>query len=353
MSDSSISRRALLKYGIGAAVALPTASLLQACSSAATAGKGSTASTGSTVTLKMSSSLTTGPNSAHWVWYNKFSTLLDQKTNGQVKINYYPNSQLGQEAQIVQQVALGTVDMMVSGSSIWADAVPEFSVLDMGYIFQNWDGVGKSLDGSAGTKLNQLLQSKSHAQILGWAYNFGARNVCTKTAVPTPPALHGLKIRVLPVPNFVATLKLMGAVSVPLAFGEVYTSLQTGVIDGLEHDAPTILANKFYEVAKHIALTQHIYNPITAVISNQSLAKVPTHLHSAFMDAAKEATTYQRGLAVSTEQKAFATLKQNGVQVNTIDRAVFKQDVQPLWSQFTTKYPDTKPILDAILSAQS
>ena len=197
------------------------------------------------------------------------------------------------------------------------------------------------------------MADKVQVQILGWSYSFGARNLCTKKPVKTASDLTGLKIRVLPVTNFVATLKLMGAVPTPIAFGEVYTSLQTGVIDGLEHDFPTILANKFYEIAKNVTLTEHIYNPNITVISQQAINKVPSDLRSTFTQAAQEATTFQRTQATDTSTKARATLEQNGVTVYPIDRAVFKQKVQPLWKSFTAQYPDTKPILDSILSLQS
>ena len=116
---------------------------------------------------------------------------------------------------------------------------------------------------------------------LGWGYSLGARNVWTKNPVPTAADLKGVKLRVLPVPNFIATIKYMGAVPTPLPFGEIYTALQTGVVDGFEHDAPTALAGKFYEVAKHCALTQHIYNPQLPCISKRSFERIPTDLQQA------------------------------------------------------------------------
>jgi tripartite ATP-independent transporter DctP family solute receptor len=349
MNGHYTSRRSLLKHGLGAlgaASVLPLTTLLDACSTP------KSASGGTAITLRMSSSLTTGANSAHWVWYNKFTQLLDASTNGRIKVQYFPNSQLGQEADIAKQVKLGIVDMMISGSSIWSTVVPEMSVLDMGYLFNDQNTVGKVLDGQAGSSLNKLM-ANAQVQVLGWSYNFGSRNICTKKPVKVPGDLTGLKIRVLPVTNFVATIKLMGAVPTPLASGEIYTSLQTGLIDGLEHDFPTILANKYYEIAKNITLTEHIYNPVITVISNQAMNRIPSDLRPAFMQAAQQATTYQRGQAISTAMKARATLEQLGVTIYPIDRSVFKQRVQPLWTSFTAQYPDTKPILDELLSHQS
>jgi TRAP-type C4-dicarboxylate transport system substrate-binding protein len=141
----------------------------------------------------------------------------------------------------------------------------------------------------------------------------------------------------------------MGAVPTPLPFGEIYTALQTGVVDGFEHDAPTCLAGKFYEVAKNCALTQHIYNPQMPVISKRSFARIPADLQKPFLAAATEASLYQRTQAAAIEQKAFAQLKTLGLTTYTVDRAQLKRDVSSkLWGEFTTQYPATKPVVDEI-----
>lgn len=350
MKEHPTSRRSFLKYGmgtLGAASMLPL--ILDGCGPTKSA-KSSASANGATATLKLSSSLTLGVNSAHWVWYNKFQQALDQKTGGRIKIQYFPNNQLGQEADVVKQVKLGTIDMMISGSSIWSTLVPDVGVLDMGYIFESLDTIGKTMDGNAGKLLNKLVADKAQVDIIGWSYSFGPRNLCTKKPVKTAADLKGLKIRVLPVTNFVKTLQLMGAVATPIAFGEVYTSLQTGVIDGFEHDYPTIVAGKYYEIAKNITLTEHIYNPNITTISQKSWSKVPPDLHDAFLQAAQEATVFQRQQASDTSDKAKQTLVQNGVTIYPIDRAQFKTMVKPLWTSFTKQYPDTKSVLDAILA---
>ena len=181
----------------------------------------------------------------------------------------------------------------------------------------------------------------------------GARNVWTKNPIKSAGDLKGVKLRVLPVPNFIATLKLMGAVPTPLPFGEIYTALQTGVVDGFEHDAPTALAGKFYEVAKHCALTQHIFNPQLPVISKRALDRIPADLRKPFLDAATEACKYQRTKASETEAKAFDQLKGMGLAVNTVDRAALQKQVEPLWTEFTAKYPAVKPVVDEIQATRA
>lgn len=344
MNKSQPSRRSVLKYGAGLAMTVASAPLLAGC-----VGSKSAASA-KQVTLKMSSSMPGLAGNAHSAWFAKFSSLLKSKVGDAVKVDYFPNSQLGDEAHIVSQIPLGAVDMMICGSSIWEQVAPEFGILDMGYLFSSWDTVGSVLDSKAGTQLATLLEQKNKTTIVGWAYNFGARNMLTKRPVSSPADLHGMKIRTLQATEVIATVNLMGAVATPLPTTEVYTSLQTGLIDGVGHDAPTILQNKWSDNAKNLALTEHLFNPLTAVISSASLAKIPSEHRNDFLAAAKEATAYQRTQAVSAEKKAMAALKADGVTIRTVDTSVFKARVKPLWSEFTAKNPSAKPILQSIVA---
>lgn len=303
------------------------------------------------VTLRMSSSLPADPNSAHWLWYDRFQSSLKNKAGDAVEIKYFPDNQLGKEADIVGQVKLGIVDMMISGSSIWGTLAPEIGVLDLGYLFNSMDAAGPVLDGSAGKVLNGIFADKIGVEVVSWAYSLGGRNVTARQPANTPELPKGQKIRVLPVANFVATLKAMGASPTPMSLGEVYTALQTGVIDGLEHDAPTVLALKCYEVAKHISLTQHICNPQTIVIGRRALSKIPAEHLPAFREAAAEASAFQRSKANEIEASALAKLRGNGVTTHEVDRAAFKQLVMPLWDEFAKAYPSTKPVLESITKA--
>lgn len=303
------------------------------------------------VTLRLSSSLPADANSAHWLWYDRFAKALKAKVGDAIAIQYFPDNQLGKEADVVGSVKLGVVDMMISGSSIWSTLAPEIGVLDLGYLFDGMDKAGQVLDGQAGQHLNRIFADKIGVEVVSWGYSLGARNVTARQPATSPAELKGQKIRVLPVANFVATLRGMGASPTPMSLGEVYTALQTGVIDGLEHDAPTVLSLKWYEVAKHISLTQHIYNPQTIVIGKRASAKVPAELKAGFREAAAEATAFQRGRAAEIEAAALATLKGNGVAIHECDRSAFRKLVEPLWAEFANTYPATKPVLAAITQA--
>src|SRR5208337_4469536 len=126
--------------------------------------------------------------------------------------------------------------------------------------------------------LEQALRAGAKVEIIGWAYNFGSRSVLCKSPVNAPPDLAGLKIRTLPNPIITECLRLMGAAATPLAFGEVYTALQAGVLDGLEHDPPTILASKFYETVKFYSLTQHNFSPLVNYFSDATFRRMDPKL---------------------------------------------------------------------------
>ncbi len=337
----SKTRRATLKATLAACVGL--SGLLMSAANVTAAP---------TVNLRMSSSLPGDMNSSHYVWFDRFQSNLKASVGDSVKIAYFPNNMLGKESDVVQQVRLGAVDMMVSGTSIWSTLSPEVGVLDLGYLFTNNEHAGRALDGNAGKILTGLLLNKANVVTLGYGFSLGARNVYTKNPLKTPEDLKGVKVRVLPVPNFVATLKAMGASAVPMPFGEIYTGLQMGVIDGVEQDAPTVLAGKFYEVAKYATLTQHIFNPIVVTINKASFERIPAELKPAVLKAADEATKYQRLQAAEAETRAFNELKKLGVTVTATDRDYFAKSVKPAWGEFAKQYPAVQPILEAVESVR-
>src|SRR5580692_488748 len=196
--------------------------------------------------LKVSTSFPNDPNfSTARIWYDLFLPRLKEATDGQVTTQFFPDNQLGQEADLVSQVKMGVVDIMLVGTPIWTNIVPECGVFDLGYLFQDYDHLRRASATPAATALQQLLVHKAGTHFPAWGRNLGARNFLTKFSFPDQAGLAGRKIRSLPNPVVTETVKLMGAAATPMAFGESYTGLQAGVIDGMEHDAPTMLSAKF------------------------------------------------------------------------------------------------------------
>src|SRR5689334_24660771 len=305
--------------------------------------------------LKCSSSLPNDPKFANGrVYYDNLVKNL--KGNGlgeQVEVAFFPDNQLGQEIDVINSVKLGVIDLMVSGSSISANLVPLVGTFDLGFLFSSFPQQTKAFEAGAAKPIEEALLKGGNIRIISWAYNFGSRSVLAKKPVKGPEDLAGLKIRTLPNPVITECLRLMGAAATPLAFGEIYTALQAGVLDGLEHDPPTILASKFYETSKHYALTQHNFSPLATYFSETTFNRMDAKLREGFLDAAQKAAidTRAHGLAVETE--ALAALKEKGVVVVECDKEAFRKRVLPQTDNFIKARPEAKPVVEAIRATQA
>jgi len=240
------------------------------------------------------------------------------------------------------------VDLMLVGTSIWTNVVPEFGVFDLGYVFEDYDHMLRAAATPAAATLQALLVQKAGARFPAFGRNLGSRNFITKFKFSDPTGLAGRKIRCLPSPVVTETVRLMGAAATPMAFGEIYTALQAGVIDGMEHDAPTILSAKFYETAKFFTLTRHIHTPFGAFVSERTLGRLPPAQRDGLLQAVREATTDQFNKAAQVETAAIQELKAKGVTVEDCDRAAFRDRVSPMWDRFAQATPGAKAMLEAI-----
>src|ERR1700683_4287830 len=192
------------------------------------------------MTLRMSSSLPDDPKFANGRVY--YDNLVKELAAGgiaeQIKVDFFPNNQLGQEIDVVNSVSLGVIDLMVTGTSIWANVVPLIGLLDLGYLFESFPQQTKALDAGAAKPFETALRTGANTQIIGWAYNFGARSVLCKTQINTPSDLAGKRIRTLPNKIITECLRLMGAAATPLAFGEIIPPYRRGVLAGLGNSSP-------------------------------------------------------------------------------------------------------------------
>src|SRR5271156_3939661 len=267
------------------------------------------------VKLKLSSSLPDDPKYANGrvLYDNLVKQLKSGSLSEQVEVAFFPANQLGQEIDVINSVKLGVIDMMVSGSSISANRVPVVGTYDLGYLFSSFPQQTKAFDNGAAAPIEQALLKGANIRIIACAYNFGSRSVLARKAVNAPEDLAGLKIRTLPNPVITECLRLMGAAATPMAFGEIYTALQAGVLDGLEHDPPTIIASKFYEAAKFYSLTQHSFSPLAIYFSETTLNRMPAAMREAFIDAARKAAADTRTHGLAVEKEALTQLKDKGV----------------------------------------
>lgn len=338
-----LTRRSLLRASAPVAASLVFAPALIGRASAAT------------MKMKLSSSQANDPKYANGrVFYENL--IKHVKGNGlgeQLEIAFFPDNQLGQEIDVINSVKLGVIDMMVSGSSISANLVPLVGTFDLGYLFSSFEQQTKAFDAGAAKPIEAALLKGANLRVIAWAYNFGARSVLAKKAVKTPEDLAGLKIRTLPNPVITECLRLMGAAATPLAFGEIYTGLQAGVLDGLEHDPPTIVASKFFETAKFYSLTQHNFSPLAVYFSEATYGRMEPKLRDGFLDAAQKAAADTRTHGLAVEKEALKVLADKGVTVIDCDREAFRKRVAPQTENFVKARPEAKPIVDMIKSTQS
>jgi len=267
-----------------------------------------------------------------------------------IDIQFFPDNQLGQEIDVINSVKLGVIDMMVSGSSISANLVPLVGVFDLGYLFDSFPQQTKAFDAGAAKPIEDALLKGANIRIIAWAYNFGSRSVLSKRPAKTPEELSGLKIRTLPNQVITECLRLMGAAATPLAFGEIYTALQAGVLDGLEHDPPTIVASKFFETAKFYTLTQHNFSPLAIYFSELTFARMDPKLKEGFLDAARKAAVDTRSQGLAVEQEALVLLKDKGVSIMECDKDAFRKRVAVQTENFVKQRPEAKPVVDKIRS---
>src|SRR5215213_10009317 len=260
---------------------------------AAAAGCRSRAGRGPVV-LRLSHSMSAGTTALH-VFGDTFRQLAELATGGAVTVRVFPSGTLGQEREVVQQVQEGLVDFMVSGTAIWGSVAPRLQVLDFPFLWRDYDHVHAVIDQRVGREAADYLERTVRMRPLAWGDSFGFRQVITRSRdVTEPRQLAGLKIRTIQSPIYVKAVELMGASPTPMAFGEVYTSLQTGVIDGYEHDASTTLQQRFFEIAGFMARTRHIAGVLGLWASTATLARLPQDIRAALEGAALEAAKRQR-----------------------------------------------------------
>lgn len=250
----------------------------------------------------------------------KFAELVAAKSGGKMKVNVFPGGALGGDAANVSALQGGTIEFVQLNSGILASQVKDFEVYDFPFIFANAKEADAVVDGPFGQKLHAKLAEKG---IIGLAYvELGFRNISnSKKPINTVDDIAGLKLRVIPNAINVDWVKALGANPTPLAFPEVYAALEQKAIDGQENPLSVILANKFYEVQKHLALTNHQYNPQSLIVSKKVWDGLSEAERKVIKDAAVEASAYQRKVNRDKSADDLAELKKAGMQATEFSAA--------------------------------
>jgi len=258
----------------------------------------------------------------------KLAELVESRSNGRLKIIVLPNSELGNETEQYKSVRLGIQGITGGTSGGLAAYYPPLGVFDAGYIFKDYDHQKKVTNGSIGKEMIDNCIKESGIRILGFYYQ-GERHLTTKNKVIKEPSdLKGVKIRTPDVRMYAEVINGMGASATPIAFDEVYTSLQLGVAEGQENPANTILENKFYEVQKYIILTGHMSSVGEIAMSEKKFQELPKDLQDILLQATLEAIEYQEKLIIEKEKTTLDQLKSKGMIVIQPDVEKFRAAVQ-------------------------
>ncbi len=244
-----------------------------------------------------------------------------------LKVQIFAANALGEEREVYEGMQLGSgASAVISGTAILNNFNQKIGVLDLPFVWKDYAHVHKVLDGKVGDTLASELEGEGF-KVLAWMDSWGYRNVYAANKEITQPSdLQGLKIRTIPTPIYVAAVNAMGANATPMAFGEVYTAMQTGVLDGFEHSASVVKAQKFYEVAKYGALTQHLFGPLAFVYSGIEWDKLSDVQKDVVMAGAEFARDAQRELAPVKEKAGFDFLREQGMVFHDIDTSQFEKN---------------------------
>lgn len=264
----------------------------------------------------------------------KFSELVLAKTNGQIKIDTYPGGQLGGDRDVFEGLKMGTVEFAIEGPI--DSFIPITSVVNLPYLFKSPEHVYKFLDGDLGKQVFGDLEKMGIVH-LGEMEN-GWRLITSNKPVNSLADLKGMKIRVPESPVFRDTFTALGTSPVPIAFTELYSALQQGVVDGQENPIFHIMTQRFYEVNKNVALTRHIYMNAPLLASAKFWQKLTPEQQKAIQEAAVEAVAYQRQVAREKEAQLLKELEAKGVTITKPDVAPFQEAVKPVHEAWAKKF---------------
>nr|WP_246117104.1 TRAP transporter substrate-binding protein [Shouchella miscanthi] len=274
-------------------------------------------------------------DSSH-LWHRtaiEFSRLVEEKTDGQVIIDIFPNSQLGSEIDNINSIRYGATDLTITGETleVWT---PNAVMLAVPYAFENETHMRKVIEGDLGKIIEQDIERDIGLTPLFYMER-SPRNVTANYPISTPEDLKGFSMRVPNVPLFLDAWSEAGAEPQVISLNEVFTGLQQGVIDGQENPNDLIESNGFYEVQQYLNLTEHVRSWIYVVVGTEQMKALPDQQQEAVREAATEAEQYAQELQEAETEEVLKRLIESGIQVNEeVDRDAFRDAMLPALEQY-------------------
>ena len=281
----------------------------------------------------------------------RFRDLMDERTGGRFRVVIYPSGQLGGERVAFEQIQAGAVHLAITGTPVLSGWVPETQVFDLPFLFETRDHGLRVMNGPFGDWWRHLLLERTGVRSLGFL-DYGFRHVYNRRGpVDTPADLAGLKLRVLQNATYLASYSALGVQATPMNYGEVYSALQQGVIDGGEANAIGFVSSRLYEVAKHYSFTSITYNPITLLVNEPFYQGLPPDIRETVDRAAADALAYQSEVARRMEADALAEMRASGVEISRPDLAPFAPAVRPrIWDALAARLPEGEALIARLVA---
>ena len=281
----------------------------------------------------------TPPKDSHYgVGATTFCDEVEKGTQGRYKCQHFPSSALGGEREMIESVQLGTQDLVNTSTGPLGNFVSEVKVVDIPFLFRDYDHARKVMDGAIGQDLLKKMQAKGLIG-LAWTENGFRHMTNNKRAINTADDARGLKVRTMENKVHMEGYKTFGLLPTPMAFPELFTALQQGTVDGQENPIPVILSSKFSQVQKHLSLTGHVYSPAVLILSSRVWDKLSEADKKVFVAAAQKATVAQRKRVNDDEANGITQLKKDGMQVvEKVDGESFRKAVAPAYASFAKEF---------------
>jgi len=276
---------------------------------------------------------------------------LSAGTNGELKLQVYAGGQLGNEKETIEQTQLGAIQLSRVNALIVASIVDELNILALPYLFKDVQHLERLIDSPLGDELLDRITNQPGSRLVGLTWmGAGARStLTTKKKIETVDDLHGQKIRVIANPILADTIEAMGAAGVPLGFGDVFAGMQTGMLDGAEGSAPTLVSASLHRVAKHYARTEHVIVPDVLVMSRRAWDKLTPEQQQAVKQNAKAAEKRQRELWRVAEEKSAQAMQAAGVEITEVqDKDRFRQMTAPVREKYGARHRDLVLAIEAL-----
>ena len=267
----------------------------------------------------------------------RMAKLVFERSNGRLKIEFFPASQLGNAITEIEGMMMGTQDMFQANAEWMSQFEKDYNILSMAFAFRDQNHLQAFFNSPLNTEIKERLRKDRGIRIIAENWNRAPRELVSKKPVNSPADLQGIKMRVPEIEMYLLVWKAMGTQPTQVAWGETYLALMQGLVDAMEAPFDTLLGMKFFEAAPNIIMTDHLINACSVSINEAKFSKLPKDLQDILVASAKEAGDYFSKLVIESMTKDRKEMESNGAKFIKVDRKPFQAKVAPLVKELEDK----------------